>query len=156
MTKGNKLVQVLLMQDVDGLGHTGELVDVSPGHARNFLLPMGKAARPSAENLRLLEQNKAKYEAQIKERKSKLEELAKAIPETNVTIEMKVNADGTLYGAVNEKMISQAMQNAGLDIHPQNVRLEQPIKEHGQFDVPIHVYDEVIVEARIWVVQAAS
>jgi large subunit ribosomal protein L9 len=156
MSKGKKLIQVLLMQDVQGLGTTGDLVEVTPGHARNLLLPFGKAARPTAENLRLLEMNRAKYEAEQVARRSKLEDMAKAIPETNVTIEAKVNEDGTLYGAVNEKMIAQAMQNAGLDIHPQNIRLEAPIKEHGQFDVPVHVYDDVIVEARIWVVQAAN
>ncbi len=156
MRKSTKQVKVLLMQDVSGLGTSGELVSVAPGHARNHLLPLGKAAVPTAENLRTLEARKAKYDAEIAAKRSSLDELAAKIPETNVNIEMKVNEEGHLYGAVTAQMIAEAMNKAGLDITAQNVRLEEPIKERGQYDVPIHVYDEVVVEARVWVVNAAD
>lgn len=152
MAKKRRTVEVMLMEDITDLGKAGELVSVAPGFARNCLLPQRRAMKPTAESKRLLEARVAKQLAHIAERESALEALAGAIPATNVTLEMKVSEDGRLYGAVTPHMIAEAMQRAGLDIQPQQVRLEHAIKEIGQFDVPIHVFGDVNVEARIWVV----
>lgn len=154
MAKKRRMMEVLLMEDVTQVGKAGDLVKVSPGFARNFLLPMNRAAKPSAESLRLLEERKKRDIADREKREEALRGLADAIPATNVTLEMKVSADGKLYGAVTSQMIADAMQNAGLDVQPQQVRLEQTIKEIGQFDVPIHVYGDTTVNARLWVVNA--
>jgi len=156
MSKSKKLEKVLLMEDVAELGHAGEVVDVAPGHARNFLIPLRMAALPSEENLRILQARQQKIEAHRAAKQEALVHLAEKIPETNVTIEMKVSSEGKLYGAVTSQVIAQAMSDAGLPITAQHVRLENPIKEIGQFDVPIHVYGDVEVNARIWVVSAAE
>lgn len=145
-------VEVLLMEDIKDLGKAGELVSVSPGFARNCLLPQRRAATPTKEALRLLAGKRKRDEELMKMRESELLALAEAIPETNVTLEMKSSEEGKLYGAVTAQMIAEAMQSAGLDVHAQQVRLEEPIKEIGQFDVPIHVYGDVTASARLWVV----
>ncbi len=156
MSKSKKLDKVLLMEDITGLGSAGEVVEVAPGHARNFLIPLHKAAVPSDENLRILHARRQRLEADVVARQEALVALADRIPDTNVTIEMKVSADGKLYGSVTNQLVAEAMVEAGLPITAQNVRLETPIKEIGQFDVPIHVYGEVEVNARIWVVSTAD
>lgn len=145
-------VEVLLMEDIKDLGKAGELVAVSPGYARNCLLPQRRAAKPTKEALRVLEAKRKRDAELIKQREGELKALADAIPETNVTLEMKASEDGKLYGAVTSQMIAEAMQRAGLSVHAQQVRLEDPIKEIGQFDVPVHVYGDVTANARLWVV----
>jgi large subunit ribosomal protein L9 len=145
-------MEVLLMEDIAELGKAGEVVKVQPGFARNYLLPTHRALRPNAEALKLLE-HKRKREAEHRaNRDQAMRALADAIPQTNVTIEMKVSPEGKLYGAVTNHMVAEAMSAAGLRVDPAQVRLEHAIKEIGQFDVPIHVYGDVTVNARIWVV----
>ncbi|MCA8972754.1 MAG: 50S ribosomal protein L9 [Planctomycetes bacterium] len=145
-------IEVLLMQDVGELGKAGQLVKVAPGFARNCLLPQKRAAIPTGEALRALDAKKKRDAELVAQRASELEALAEAIPATNVTLEMKSSGEGKLYGAVTAQMIAEAMQAAGLDVHAQQVRLEDTIKEIGQFDVPIHVFGDVTVNARLWVV----
>ena len=145
-------VEVLLMEDIHDLGKAGELVSVAPGFARNCLLPQRRAATPTKEALRLIASKKKRDEEVIQQREAELQALAEAIPATNVTLEMKASEEGKLYGGVTSQMVAEAMQRAGLDVHAQQVRLEVPIKEIGQFNVPIHVYGEVTANARLWVV----
>lgn len=156
MAKKKRSLSVLLMEDVSLLGKTGDVVEVAPGYARNYLLPSGIAIQPGKEGLRLVELHKARVQADEEAREQQLREMAERIPSTNITLEMKASAEGHLFGSVTAEMISQAMQEAGLDIQPSNVRLETHIKEIGQHPVPIHVYGDVSVEARIWVVKAAD
>lgn len=156
MAKKKRSLSVLLMEDVSLLGKTGDVVEVAPGYARNYLLPSGIAIQPGKEGLRLVELHKARVQAAQEEREQQLREMAERIPSTNITLEMKASAEGHLFGSVTAEMIAQAMQDAGLDIQASNVRLEAHIKEIGQHPVPIHVYGDVNVEARIWVVKAAD
>jgi len=156
MAKKKRSLSVLLMEDVSLLGKTGDVVEVAPGYARNYLLPSGIAIQPGKEGLRLVELHKARVQADEEAREQELREMAERIPSTNITLEMKASAEGHLFGSVTAEMISEAMQEAGLDIQPSSVRLETHIKEIGQHPVPIHVYGDVSVEARIWVVKAAD
>ena len=156
MSKKASDMQVLLMQDVKNLGKTGETVRVRPGYARNYLLPMGIAAVPDASTLAALAAREKKMAEMEAAREESLKDLAERIPQTNITLEMKVGPDGKLYGSVTNQMIADAMKDAGLEILASNVRLEEHIKEVGQFEVPIHVYGDVTVQARIWVVKAAD
>jgi large subunit ribosomal protein L9 len=147
-----KKIEVLLLEDIRDLGKTGELVKVEPGFARNYLLPLQRAAQPSREALKFLDLKKRREAGLRAKRDEQLRELAEAIPQTNVTIEMKVSPDGRLYGSVTAAMVADAMSAAGLRVAVSQVRLEHAIKEIGQFDVPIHVYGDVLVNARLWVV----
>ncbi len=156
MSKKSSDIQVLLMQDVKNLGKTGETVRVRPGYARNFLLPTGVAAIPDATTLAALAAREKKMVEMEAAREESLKGLADKIPQTNITLEMKVGSDGKLYGSVTNQMIAEAMKEAGLEIQASSVRLEEHIKEVGQFEVPIHVYGDVTVQARIWVVRAAD
>jgi large subunit ribosomal protein L9 len=145
-------MEVLLMEDIADLGKAGEVVKVQPGFARNYLLPTHRALRPNAEALKLLELKRKREAEHRANREQVMRALADAIPQTNVTIEMKVSPEGKLYGAVTNAMVAEAMSAAGLRVDPSQVRLEHAIQEIGQFDVPIHVYGDVTVNARIWVV----
>ncbi len=142
------------MEDVPELGKAGEIVGVKPGFARNFLIPHGFAAKPDPGALAAVEAKKRRAEEESRKKEEALKQLAEKIPQTNVTLEMKVSEDGRLYGAVTPQMIAKAMGEAGLDVPASHVRLEHPIKEIGQFEVPIHIHGDLTVNARIWVVRA--
>jgi len=156
MQKKTRTLSVLLVENVSLLGRTGEVVQVAPGYARNYLLPRGIAIQPSKDGLLQVELHKARKVADEEAHQESLRALGERIPATNITLEMKASPEGHLFGSVTAEMIAQAMQNAGLDIPASSVRLESHIKEIGQHPVPIHVYGDVNVEARIWVVKAAD
>ncbi|MAE78108.1 MAG: 50S ribosomal protein L9 [Planctomycetes bacterium] len=156
MARTKRQLEVLLLEDHGELGKAGDLVAVAPGYARNFLLPLRRAARPSKEALRLLEERRRRVVSDARDREAEVDALAEAIPATNVTLEMKASKEGHLYGSVTAQMIAEAMQRAGLDVVATQVRLETTIKEIGQFDVPVHVHGDLTVSARLWVVSQAE
>jgi len=154
MPTGKRTLQVLLIEDVQNLGDSGDVVEVTPGFARNYLLPQQLAIKPSKEGLRQVEHLRRRRQEEADARRKALEELAERIPLTNITIEAKASPEGHLYGSVTAAMISDAMRREGIELDASHVRLEEHIKEIGQYQVPIHVFEDVTVEARVWVVNA--
>ncbi len=154
MARKQQDISILLMEDIESLGKAGEIAKVRAGYARNYLFPKGLASLPDANALAAVEARKRRAVEEAKKREARLQELAEKIPQTNVTLEMKVSDDGKLYGAVTPQMVAKAMADAGLDVPASHVRMEHTIKEIGQFEIPIHVHGELIVNARIWVVRA--
>lgn len=130
---------VVLVHDLEHVGKQGEVVEVKPGYARNFLLPYGYAVVPTEENLRTLEQYKIKVqkarEAKIADLKVLAEQLSR-LPA--VTIEANANEEGHLYGSIGPNEISKTLKGKNLMVEPDMVRLEHPIKEANTLtEVPL-------------------
>jgi large subunit ribosomal protein L9 len=130
---------VVLVNDVEHLGKQGDLVEVKPGYARNYLLPYGLAVIPTDENLRTLEQYKIKVqkarEAKIADLKVLAEQLSR-LPA--VTIEANATEEGHLYGSIGPQEISKTLKGKNLMVEPDMVRLEQHIKEANTLtEVPL-------------------
>src|SRR5437660_5388307 len=122
-------MQLVLTEDVQHLGKQGELVEVKPGYGRNYLLPNGLATVPTEHNLRLLERYKQRV---LQAREAKIADL-KVLAEQNqrvtITIEANANEEGHLYGSVGAPEISKGLKAQNLNVDPDMVRLEGPIRE---------------------------
>jgi large subunit ribosomal protein L9 len=145
-------MQLVLIEDVTHLGKQGDLVEVKPGYARNYLLPNSFAVVPSEHNMRLLERYKIRVSQAREARIADLKVLADQIHRTaRVTIEANATEEGHLYGSVGAQEISRALKGKNLQVEPEQVKLVDPIKECGIIpDVKLGLgYD---IEAKIEVV----
>ena len=146
-------MELLLKQNVEHLGRTGEVVDVKPGYARNYLLPRGLAVMVTQSNLAEIERARAAALAEEQQRIAGLKDMAGKLAEASVTIEGKANEEGHLFGSVGAAQIAAALREKQVVVDDKQVRLEQPIKEIGVYDVPVHLHAEVEATVKVWVVQ---
>ncbi|MBL8723733.1 MAG: 50S ribosomal protein L9 [Planctomycetes bacterium] len=146
-------MELLLKQNVEHLGRTGDVVKVKSGYARNFLLPRGMAVMVTKANVAEIEKARAQALAEEQARVQSLKDLATKLAEASVTIEGRANAEGHLFGSVAAAQIAAALREKGFAIQDKQVRLEQPIKEIGKFDVVLHLHASVEATVKVWVVQ---
>lgn len=147
-------MEVLLRQNVEGLGMLGDIVSVKVGHARNYLLPRGLALKVSDANLQVIEQERERAKSDELARVGNLQLLADSLAEASVTIEGRANEEGHLFGSVNSAQIATALKSKGLPVDEKQIRLEHPLKEIGVFDVTVHLHADVEATTKVWVVQA--
>lgn len=129
-------MKVILLQDVENLGKEGEIKEVADGFARNFLIPKNMAG-PATEMA--IQNAQAKKDKESEKAKTELEEtqkLAEQLEGRELYIKVK-EKEGALFGSVNEKTIAKTLKDEGLNIKPENVKLADPIKEMGEYDVQI-------------------
>ena len=144
-------MQVLLRKDVDKLGKCGDVVKVKTGYARNYLLPQQIAAEVTSENVRLLETEKKKKVEQEKAHFSTMEELAEKLNSMSVTISAKADGDH-LFGSVGPNEIAAALKDEGIPLEKAQIRMEQHIKEVGDYKVSVHLYQDIEAMLRVWVI----
>ena len=149
-------VQLLLIQSVDPLGKQGEVVEVKPGYANNYLLPQGLATIVTGHHKRMVEKHKEKLLEIEKTRWAGLRHLADMIGRQSVTIEANANDEGHLYGSVGPNEIAAALKGQDFQINTEQVRLEGPLKELGLYTVKIHVAPDIEAELKVWVVPSVS
>ena len=146
-------MELLLKQNVEQLGRIGDVVKVKSGYARNYLLPRGLAVMVTKSNLADIERARAQALVEEQQRLSGLKELATKLGEASVTIEGRANAEGHLFGSVTAMQIAGALRDKGVPVEEKHVRLEQPLKEIGVYDVPIQLHATVEATVKVWVVQ---
>lgn len=147
-------MEVLLRRTIDGVGDVGQVVKVKPGYARNYLLPKGYAARVSADAMRRIEKDKtveAKRQAELSEYHAALIEKLSNI---ELTIEARAGEDGHLYGSVTSKQVIAAFIALGYEFQDRQIRME-PVREIGEYQVPVVLSPEHQVTVNFWVVQDA-
>jgi large subunit ribosomal protein L9 len=146
-------MQLVLTEDVPNLGRQGDVVEVKPGYGRNYLLPNGLATVPSEHNLRLLERYKQRVSAAREARIADLRVLAEQIQRLTVTIEANANEEGHLYGSVGAPEISRALKSQNLNVEPEMVRLEGPIRECALYGVKLNLGHDIDSEVKVLVVK---
>ena len=146
-------MEVILRQAVDNLGHTGDVVKVSPGYARNFLLPRGLAYEATTGNKKRLEQERSRLEAAENERNGKASELATKIEQASLTFSARVGEEGKLFGSVGAADIAAELEKQGLHVEKRQVDLHEPIKALGVYRVPVRLHADVKPEVRVWVIK---
>ena len=149
------MAEAVLLKDVEGLGETGDAVDVSAGYLRNFLVPR-KLAQPATKGA--LEEARRRLErAEEEERRAadRADETAALLAKTVLTINHQAGEDGKLFGSVTSKEIAEAIQAArGLKVDKKKIRLEEPIRETGSFMVEIEVGGGVTTKVKTIVAEA--
>jgi len=146
-------MELLLKKNIDKLGRVGDVVNVKKGYARNYLLPKGLATYITPENLRLLEKEKKRMEQQLKEEWEKLQEILEKISSVSCTISAKANEEGKLFGSITSAHIAERMEKEGISITKDMVKLDNPIKMCGEFDVTIALSGEMQTTCKIFVVK---
>jgi large subunit ribosomal protein L9 len=131
-------MKVILLKNVDKLGKEGETKEVADGYARNFLIPQDLAQPATEQALREAELNATKKSKAVQTDLEEAQKLAEQLDGRELFIKVK-EKDGTLFGSVNEKTISKTFADEGLKIESENVKLEEPIKEVGDYDVRLEL-----------------
>lgn len=147
-------MEVILRQAVDSLGHPGDLVKVSAGFARNFLLPRGIAVEATEGNKRRIALEKARLEAAEAERRQAAESLATRIEQVSLTFSARVGEEGKLFGSVTSSDIAHQLEAQGFSIEKRQVDLHEPIKALGVYRVPIKLHADVKPEIKVWVIKS--
>jgi large subunit ribosomal protein L9 len=135
---------VVLREEVEHLGRRGEVVNVARGYARNFLLPKGLAWEATPGNLKTLALRRRAWEDQELKEKTAADGLAARLAELSLTVTHKAGETGTLYGAVTNSEIAELLAAEGIEIDRRKIRLKEPIKTVGSFEVPVRLHHEVI------------
>ena len=147
-------MDVILLQDVEGLGEAGDIVEVKPGYARNYLTPRGLALRASKRNLAVAEEKKNVAKARKERANVANKELTESLLKIELTIEMQVGEEEKLFGSVTTQDLHKALLEKELDIDRHMILLEEPIKALGVYNVPIKVSDELQPEIKLYVIKA--
>ena len=149
-------VQLLLIQSVDHLGKQGDVVEVKPGYAHNYLLPQGLATLATDHHKRMVEKHKAKLQAIEKSRLADLQSLAETLSKQSITIEANANDEGHLYGSVGAPENVASLKQAEFTLTTDQIRLEGPLKELGLYTVKVHLHQEIETDLKVWVVPTAA
>ncbi|MCE9545825.1 MAG: 50S ribosomal protein L9 [Planctomycetia bacterium] len=149
-------VELLLIQSVDQLGRQGEVVEVRPGYAMNYLLPQGLATLATDHHKRMVDKHKARLAEIEEQRLTGLKKFASELARQSITIEANANDEGHLYGSVGAHEIVLALKRNDFTITDDQVRLKGPLKELGLYTVQIHLGHEIEGELKVWVVPTAA
>ena len=146
-------MNVILLEKIDNLGTIGDTVKVKPGYGRNYLLPQGKAALATPENIKAIEARRAELEKAEAEELSKAQERAKAFEGLEVVIHANAGSEGKLFGSVGPIDIVEAMAAVQVEAERSEIRMpEGPIQELGEYPIGIHLHSEVNAEVLVKVV----
>lgn len=145
-------MKVILKQDIDTLGKAGDVINVSDGHARNYLIPKGLAAEATDRNVTRLAQEKKHILQQIAKEKQKAEDLIGRLSQIVCEIPRRVGEQEKLFGSVSTKDIEAALQDRGFAIDRKAILLDEPIKSLGEFSVKIRVHAGMTAEIKVLVI----
>ncbi|MDW8371812.1 MAG: 50S ribosomal protein L9 [Geminicoccaceae bacterium] len=149
-------MQVILLERVPKLGQMGDVVNVKPGFARNFLIPRGKALRATEAALAEFAKRRHELEARNLERKQEAQAIAVKVDGQSVTVLRQAAEGGQLYGSVTARDVAEAFTAAGIKLDRQQIRLDQPIKTLGLHSVIVALHPEVEVTVTVNVARSSE
>ena len=146
-------MEVILREDVEKLGNRGDMVRVAPGYARNFLLPKRLAVAATDANRKIVEQERQAHLRKEAHLKGEAEDLSKLLTGVTVTIAQKAGEQDQLFGSVTAKDVADALAAKNFTIDRRKIQLEDPIKQLGEFKVPVRLHKDVTAEITVVVVK---
>lgn len=150
--KNRIAMKVILLQDVENVGKKFEVKEVAAGFARNFLFSKGLAELATRAALKQLEAKKAAQALLAEADLKKTEEMITALDGQEIEIKAKISDDGKLYGAINSQRIAKVLEERGFEVKKNQIKLEEPIKETGEYEIPLEFNHGL--EAKIKVIVA--
>ena len=147
-------MEIILLQDVDTLGTSGDILIVKPGYARNYLFPRGLAVRSSKRNRALADEKKKAVKARATREAKAYEDLMNNLKKTEITIEVEVGGEDRLFGSVTSQNIHEALIEKGIEVDRHAILLEEPIKALGIYDIPVKITKGLNQEVKVYVIQA--
>jgi large subunit ribosomal protein L9 len=146
-------MEVILREDIDNLGNRGEVVKVAPGYARNFLLPKRLAVEATDSNRKIVEQERQAHLRKEAKLQGEAKDLGKLMEGISVTIKQKAGENDQLFGSVTSKDVADALAAKNFTIDRRKVQLDDPIKQLGEFKVPLRLHKDVTTEITVNVVR---
>lgn len=144
-------MEVILKEDVNKLGQRGDVVKVADGYGRNFLLPHKLAMEATAANKVVIEQMKQSSVRRSAKEKSEAELLVNQLNQVELTFERRVGENEHLFGSVTAGEIAQALEHKGFTIDRRKLQLEEPLRQLGEFHVPVKLHREVTAHIKVTV-----
>ncbi|HYM25389.1 MAG TPA: 50S ribosomal protein L9 [Vicinamibacterales bacterium] len=145
-------MEVILREHVDNLGRRGEIVKVADGYARNFLLPRKLALPATDGNKKVIERERAKFDAKEAEEQKVAQALADRMANVDIQIPRRVGETEALYGSVTSADIAAALAAKGFELDRRKIVLQEPFKKLGEYDVPVKLHREVTTHVKVRVV----
>src|SRR5215467_7773245 len=142
-------MDVILREDIDNLGNRGDVVKVAPGYARNFLLPKRLAVAATESNKKIVEQERQAHLRKEAKLKGEAEDLSKLLTGVSVTITQKAGENDQLFGSVTSKDVADALAAKNFTIDRRKVQLDEPIKQLGEYKVPVRLHKDVTAEITV-------
>ena len=149
-------MEVILTENISGLGREGDIVKVSDGYARNFLIPKQLAVEAIEKNRRLLEHKSRQKINQDARQRKEAEKLASELANLSCTIPMRAGETDRLFGSVTAMDIAKALKEQVFEVDRRKIELNEPIKELGAFTVPIRINADVVAHVRVLVIREAK
>ncbi len=146
-------MQVILLENIPSLGKVGDLVKVSDGYGRNYLIPKKKAILATEKGLKMVEHQKREVQQRVEKSKKNAEKTARQIENLSCTFAKNVGESGKLFGSITSMDIENYLKDNGIEVDRKKIAMEEPIKNLGMFTVPIKLHPEVIAQLKVWVVQ---
>lgn len=145
-------MKVVLRDHVEHLGRRGEIVNVAPGYARNYLLPKGLALRATDGNMKQIEHQQRVWAAKEAKEVGEAQALADRIAALSLDVTKKAGESGTLYGSVTNSEIAELLAEKGIQVERRRIVLADPIKNLGTYEVPIKLHRDVVAQISLAVV----
>jgi large subunit ribosomal protein L9 len=146
-------MEVILRQAVENLGHPGDIVDVSAGFGRNYLVPRGLAYAATAGNKKRIEQERQRLDAAESSRRASAQEIADKLAQVSLTFSARVGDEGKLFGSVTAADIAHQLEAQGFTIEKRQVDLHEPIRALGVYRVAVRLHADVKPEVKVWVIK---
>jgi len=148
--------KLLLRESIRNVGRVGDVVEVSPGYARNYLLPRNLAVEPTPGNMKKVEERKKEIERQERELREQQAALIKQLEGVEVTLERKANDQGHLYGAVSATDVARALQTQGFNIEANDISLPGKVDHIDTYMVTVSLAEDLKTEVKVWVAPDAE
>jgi large subunit ribosomal protein L9 len=145
-------MKVILSEDVETLGKVGDVINVSTGYARNFLLPRSLAVLATSKNLGEVEHKKRVIQHKLNKLLAEAQDYAKRLEALSLTIPQKVGEEDKLFGSVTNQTIQQALKEEGFEVDRKKIVLDEPIRKLGAYAVPLKLSQGVVANLRVTVV----
>jgi large subunit ribosomal protein L9 len=146
-------IRVVLHDDVEHLGKSGDVVRVRPGHARNFLYPLGLAVPATQQNLSRVDELKRAAAQRAEQVLAEARRMAQKIEAVAIKLERSVGDENKMYGSVTARDIEEAFAGAGVELDRRKIELKEPIKQLGLHEVPVRLHADVVATLRVEVVK---
>ena len=144
-------IKLLLKESIKNVGKVGDVVEVSAGYARNYLLPNDLAVQPTAGNVKKIEERRKEIEKQEREKREQLAALIKQLETVEVTLERRANEQGHLFGSVSATDIAKALQAQGFNIEPDDINLPGKLDRIEKYNVQVKFADDLATDVKVWV-----
>jgi large subunit ribosomal protein L9 len=149
-------IKLLLKESIKNVGKVGDVVEVSAGYARNYLLPNDLAVQPTAGNVKKIEERRKEIEKQEREKREQQAALIKQLETVEVTLERRANEQGHLFGSVSATDIAKALQAQGFNIEPDDINLPGKLDRIEKYNVRVAFAEDLATEIKVWVAPDAE